>query len=126
MLNMYLISKGLITKQLKIFIIKINIMNIIDRIEPYRIPNYITSPRKMSYESWLKSPVMEAADTMDEVDFKKVCFTDGDYYTHKHFIIDFCRDLIGVIHKNGFNIQNEKEFKREVAIFIYRLSREKL
>jgi len=58
MLNMYLISKGLITKQLKIFIIKINIMNIIDRIEPYRIPNYITSPRKISYESWLKSPVM--------------------------------------------------------------------
>jgi len=129
MLNMYLISKGLITKQLKIFIIKINIMNIIDRIEPYRIPNYITSPRKMSYESWLKSPVMEAAapeGERDGVDFKKACFTDGDYYTHKHFIIDFCRDLVGIIHQNGFNIQDEKEFKREVAIFIYRLSREQL
>ena len=47
MLNTYLISKGLITKRLKIFIIKIIIMNInTDRLEPYKIFNYVTSPRK--------------------------------------------------------------------------------
>ena len=108
MLNMYLISKGLITKRLKIFIIKIIIMNInIDRLEPYNIFNYVTSPRKMSYENWLKSPVMEAADTTDDVYFKKVCFKNGDYYTHKHFILDFYQDLIDTLHRNGLNIQDE-------------------
>ena len=127
MLNTYLTSKGLIIKRLKIFIIKIIIMNInTDRLEPYKIFNYITSPRKMSYENWLKSPVMEAADTTDDVYFKKVCFKNGDYYTHKHFILDFYQDLIDTLHQNGFNIQDEKEFKREIAIFIYRLSRERL
>ena len=97
-----------------------------DRLDPYYIPNYITYPRKLSYEDWLKSPVMEASDITDDSDFKKIYFSNGDYYTRKHFIIDFCDGLIKSLHQNGFNIQHEKEFKRKVAIFIYRLSRERL
>ena len=57
---------------------------------------------------------------------RKICFTDGEYYTHKHFIIDFYKDLIMVLHNNKFNIENEKEFKRDIAMFIYRLSKERL
>jgi len=119
------ISKGLIIKQLKMFITNSFIMNSLSRLPPFRIPNYITSPRKMSYEQWLDSPVMDANYDSDG-NFRNVCTPNGDYYTHKHFIIDFYTDLIGVIHKAGFNIENEKEFKRKAAIFVYRLSRERL
>lgn len=119
------ISKGLIIKQLKMFITNSFIMNSLSRLPPFRIPNYITSPRKMSYEQWLDSPVMDANYDSDG-NFRNVCTPNGDYYTHKHFIIDFYTDLLGVIHKAGFNIENEKEFKRKVAIFVYRLSRERL
>ncbi len=102
-------------------------MNIIDSLAPYKIPNFITSPRKMSYQRWLKSPVMDAENNDDDAEgYRKVCFSNGDYYTHKHFILDFCSDLIALLHHKGFNIENEKEFKREIAIFIYRLSRERL
>ena len=101
-------------------------MNIIESLAPYRIPNFITSPRKMSYQRWLASPVMDAENDDDTEDYREVCFVNGDYYTHKHFILDFCKDLIDILHDNGFNIENEKEFKRDVAIFIYRLSRERL
>ena len=103
-------------------------MNIIESIAPYRIPNFLTSPRKMSYQRWLASPVMDAEndDDDDAEGYRKVCFSNGDYYTHKHFILDFCSDLIALLHDKGFNIENEKEFKREIAIFIYRLSRERL
>lgn len=102
-------------------------MNIVNSLASYRIPNFITSPRKMSYQRWLASPVMDAENDDDDAeDFRNVCFVNGDYYTHKHFILDFCKDLIDLLHDNGFNIENEKEFKREIAIFIYRLSKERL
>ncbi len=100
-------------------------MNSVNSLPPYRIPNYITSPRKISYERWLESPVMEIDNNSDD-GVRKICFTDGEYYTHKHFIKDFYKDLITVLHKNKFNIENEKEFKRDIAIFIYRLSKERL
>jgi len=100
-------------------------MNSPNSLPPYRIPNYITSPRKISYKRWLESPVMEIDNNSDD-GVRKICFTDGEYYTHKHFIIDFYKDLITVLHNNKFNIENEKEFKRDIAIFIYRLSKERL
>jgi|TARA_B100002019_G_scaffold276071_1_gene274552 hypothetical protein len=68
---------------------------------------------------------MEIDNSSDD-GVRKICFTDGEYYTHKHFIIDFYNDLITVLHNNKFNIENEKEFKRDIAIFIYRLSKERL
>ena len=83
-------------------------MNSANSLPPYRIPNYITSPRKISYERWLESPVMEIDNNSDD-GVRKICFTDGEYYTHKHFIIDFYNDLITVLHNNKFNIENEKE-----------------
>jgi hypothetical protein len=36
-------------------------IHIPDRLAPYTISNYVTSPRKMSFQSWLSSPVMEIA-----------------------------------------------------------------
>ena len=101
-----------------------NIYTSPDRLPPYTISNYITSPRKMSFQSWLDSPVMEIDNQNDIV--YACTFDNGDRYTHNDFILNFIDGLFYVIHSAGYNIEDEKQFKNEIAIFIYRLSREKL
>jgi len=93
-----------------------NIYTSPDRLPPYTISNYVTSPRKMSFQSWLGSPVMEV-DGQNDIDYA-CTFDNGDRYTHNDFILNFI--------DGGYNIEDEKQFKNEIAIFIYRLSREKL
>ena len=41
-----------------------NIYTSPDRLAPYTISNYITSPRTMSFKRWLDSPVMEIDNQM--------------------------------------------------------------
>ena len=101
-----------------------NIYTSPDRLPPYTISNYITSPRKMSFQSWLNSPVMEI-DNQNDIDYA-CTFDNGDRYTHNDFILHFIDGLLHVIHSTGYNIEDEKQFKNDIAIFIYRLSREKL
>jgi|TARA_B110000037_G_scaffold202001_1_gene243827 hypothetical protein len=86
-------------------------------LAPYKITNYVTSPRKMTFEYWLDSPV-----THDDCRFDSILLNRS--YTHKRFIQDFINDLKEVINNSGYAIENEKQFKNEVATFIYRLSRE--
>ena len=101
-----------------------NIYTSPDRLAPYRISNYVTSPRTMSFQSWLASPVMEI-DGQNDINYART-FDNGDRYTHNDFILNFNDDLLHIIHSAGYNIEQEKQFKNEIAIFIYRLSREKL
>ena len=101
-----------------------NIYTSPDRLPPYTISNYVTSPRKMSFQSWLGSPVMEV-DGQNDIDYA-CTFDNGDRYTHNDFILNFIDGLLHIIHSAGYNIEQEKQFKNEIAIFIYRLSREKL
>ena len=85
-----------------------------DRLPPYEISNYVTSPRTMSFQSWLKSPVM---------DFSKEAESKC---THRNFIINFTDDLKKVVEDCGYTIDDKKLFENDIATFIYRLSREKL
>jgi hypothetical protein len=101
-----------------------NIRTTPDRLAPYTISNYVTSPRTMSFQSWLDSPVMEI-DGQNDINYART-FDNGDRYTHNDFILNFNDDLLHIIHSAGYNIEQEKQFKNEIAIFIYRLSREKL
>ena len=85
-------------------------------IEPYDIVNFMTSPRTMCYKNWLKTPVRDMNEDWT--------FDNGNDYTHLHFIRDFYNDLLKVIQDSGYDIDDEKEFKRDVALFVYRLSSE--
>ena len=83
-----------------------------DRLPPYVISNYVTSPRKMSFQDWLKAPVM----------------TEGveSSCTHSNFIVNFTDDLKKVVDACGYIIDDKNLFENDIATFIYRLSREKL
>jgi hypothetical protein len=92
-------------------------MNISLNMPPYQISNYVTSPRKMSFEDWLKSPVTKGDCHVDSLLINRS-------YTHKIFIQEFIGDLNKVVTSSGYNITDVKQFKNEIATFIYRLSRE--
>ena len=102
-----------------------NIYTSPDRLAPYKIPNYVTSPRTMSFKRWLSSPVMDI-DNPNDTEYNRRTCDNGDWYTHNDFILYFIDGLLRVIHSAGYNIEDEKQFKNDIAIFIYRLSREKL
>ena len=92
-------------------------MNISLNMPPYQISNYVTSPRKMSFGDWLNSPVTKGDCHVDSLLINRE-------YTHKIFIQDFIGDLNNAITSSGYNIIDAKQFKNEIATFIYRLSRE--
>ena len=93
-----------------------NIYTDVDRLPTYKISNFVTAPWTMSFEDWLNSPVSD----VDEL----WTFDDGIYYTHRDFIYDFYTKLKKILLKDGYSIEDEKQFKDELATFIYRLSRE--
>ena len=41
---------------------------------------------------------------------------------HKVLISEFCQDIIKTVSDSNFTIGNEKQFKNEIATFIYQLS----
>jgi len=80
-------------------------MNKPDRIQPYQISNYITDARTMSFKDWLDIPII-------------------DDYTHNDYIIHFIDGLMEVIYSSGYKIEDEKQFRNEIAVYVYRLSKE--
>ena len=88
----------------------------ITSLPPYKISNYITSPRKITFQQWLEEPVCN---------YTEQCTKFGKIYTHKNYISDYCKELLTIIYKNNYTITDEKQFKNEIATFIYRLSKER-
>ena len=41
---------------------------------------------------------------------------------HKTLISEFCNDILKTVSSSNFTIGNEKQFKNEIATFIYQLS----
>ena len=41
---------------------------------------------------------------------------------HKTLISEFCQDILKTVSSSNFTIGNEKQFKNEIATFIYQLS----
>jgi hypothetical protein len=74
--------------------------------------NQITKVSSQSYQDWFHSPIEDSGENWKE------------NKTHGEYIQYFYTKLKRIIQANGFNINNEKQFKREIATFIYQLSDE--
>tara|TARA_Y100001970_G_scaffold83661_2_gene105741 strand:+ start:822 stop:1070 length:249 start_codon:yes stop_codon:yes gene_type:complete len=72
--------------------------------------NHIKMIPTQSYKEWFHSPVKDSGK-----DWK-------NNKTHGEYIQYFYAKLTQIIRENGFNINNEKQFKSEIATFIYNLS----
>ena len=78
---------------------------------PYKTYNMISRPRTQTYAQWFTSPIY---------------FNREEPYsaTHGAYIKYFYDHILKILKTNHMNIKNEKQFRKEIATFIYRLSDE--
>ena len=81
---------------------------------PYNTYNMIPKERTQSYKQWFVSPIYHI--NYDNAELSQA--THGDYIRY------FYNHITRIINTNQMNIKNEKEFRKEIATFIYRLSDE--
>ncbi len=75
----------------------------------------VVTPKVKCYKRWFHDPVEACGGSWKE---------RGEYVTNGDFVRTFYANLKGVINSHGQTILNEKEFKKEIATFIYSLSTE--
>lgn len=80
--------------------------------------NYIVPRKRFDYDWWWKAPV----ESYDEADWT----VNDEKITHGVYIRNFYYKLKNIVNSKGFTIENEKQFKREISMFIYKLSNEEL
>lgn len=83
---------------------------------PYETYNMISQPRTQTYTEWFSSYIFHNNYNSND--------TATYNATHGTYIKYFYDHIIGILETNRMNITNEKEFKKEIATFIYRLSDE--
>ena len=82
---------------------------------PYRSYNMLAEKRHLTYNEWLRSPVVDTLPA-PPAGMRKM--------SHGEYIQSFYDRLTAIIYQNGMNIKNEKAFKKEIASFVYRASGE--
>ena len=81
---------------------------------PYETYNMIPQERTQTYKQWFGSPIYH--NNYNNAELSKD--------THGAYIRYFYDHITRIIKVNHMNIKNEKEFRKEIATFIYRLSDE--
>lgn len=77
------------------------------------ISNRIVRPKKYTYKTWWSNPVESTQDEWE---------TSYGNISHGMYVVNFYNNLRALLASEGYNIKNEKQFKSEIATFIYNLS----
>jgi hypothetical protein len=85
---------------------------------PLTFYNYIVPKKRLSYDCWWNKPV----DAYDYTQWG----SDETPMRHGEYIIYFYKKIKDILEKHKYVIHDEKQFKSEIATFIYQLSTEKL
>lgn len=83
---------------------------------PYETSNMIAHPRTQSYAQWFSSPIHHIDYYPN--DSQQHNASHGDYVRYFH------TRIMDILKQHHMNINDEKEFKKEIATFIYKLSDE--
>lgn len=84
---------------------------------PLNFPNLLVPKKTMSYRRWWESSIKS-----DNPNFWKS--NKETAVTHGEYVIDFYYKLKELINESGYVIEDEKQFKDEIATLIYHLSNE--
>lgn len=86
---------------------------------PLKFNNFIVKEKRLSYDTWWNINVKSHEPE------KWIHCEGGDQITHGEYVKFFYYKLKDLIISKGYSIKNEKQFKNEIATFIYQLSSEK-
>ena len=81
------------------------------------------SIRNNKFKSWLNSP-LKSKEVTSRGKYKGSYIYENDYVINKRdFVNQFIEDIQSLLKKNGYSIDNNKQFRDEIASFIYRQSK---
>ena len=73
--------------------------------------SHIRQNKRFSLKKWLR---------MQVEDENGICTKEnGKTFTHAEYLEYFINTIKDILDKNGYVIENEKEFKREITQFVY-------
>ena len=78
-------------------------------IQPY---NQLRKRKTQLYSTWFDSPIKDSTEDWRE------------NMTHGQYIRKFYKHIETIIRAHGYKIKDEKQFKKEIATYIYQLSDE--
>lgn len=82
---------------------------------------------KHRFQNWLNSPLKEKEIYLSFGRYKRrgyyIYNTNNEIVTKKHYITRFCNDMKKILEENKYTINNYKQFRDDVASFIYRFSK---
>lgn len=84
-------------------------------LPPYQPYNLTVRKRKMNYDEWFDSTIENIQGPVKE---------NNEPVKHGDYIKYFHRNLKNILTLNNLSINNEKQFKNEIATFVYRISEE--
>lgn len=85
---------------------------------PLTFNNFIVKKKRLTFDTWWNIDV-KSHEPEKWIDYNKEHITHGDY------VRDFYCRLKKIIIASGYSIKDEKQFKQDIAKFIYQLSSEK-
>jgi len=75
--------------------------------------NRIVRRKKYSYEWWFDAPIQSIVNQEENQE---------DLMTHGEYVKKFYYKMKNLLNEMGYDIDEEKEFKNEIATLIYKLS----
>ena len=79
--------------------------------------------RNNKFKLWLNSP-LKSKEITHRNKYKGSYIYENDHVIKKrHFVNQFIEDVELLLKKNGYSINNNKQFRDEIASFIYRQSK---
>lgn len=78
---------------------------------PIRISNRIVKPKTKTYKHWWNSPIEPQR-----------CTNNNKIVTNGIFVKEYYNDILNILNKCGYQIDNENKLKSEVTTIIYTLS----
>lgn len=77
-------------------------------MRPY---NQLIENKTQTYTTWFHSPIGDIAGNKDNM-------------THGQYIIEFYNTIMSILKAHHYKIKDDKQFKKEIATYIYQLSSE--
>lgn len=98
-----------------------------NNLENTAITNIQYNINNQRFNSWLESPLYEKDHIIqfNKIKYikKRIYNEDGEEVKKKIYVKQFINTLTGILNKNGYAINNNKQFRNTIASFIYKNSR---
>tara|TARA_Y100001970_G_C14166827_1_gene821786 strand:+ start:640 stop:993 length:354 start_codon:yes stop_codon:yes gene_type:complete len=89
----------------------------------YKINELYKNIRNNKFKSWMNSPLQNKEISLRGKYKGSYIYDNDKVIKKKNLVYQFLEDIKMLLNKNGYEIDNNKQFRDEIASFIYRQSK---